>query len=208
MKKLLYWLIFRFVIGSQKWNQKRLIDNLIKSKELIVGDNTYGIYNLNIKRYKGSYARVSIGKFCSIAENVVIITGGIHPLEWISTYPLHERILGSPFPIGGMPYSKGDIVIGNDVWVASNVTIMSGVKIGDGAVLTAGAIVTKDVPSFSVAGGIPAKIIKHRFTAEQIRLLLEISWWNWPIDRIIDNIDLLSSTNIEEFINIYNPDKK
>ena len=75
--------------------------------------------------------------------------------------------------------TRGDVIIGNDVWIADNVTIMSGVRIGDGAVIACNSHVVKDVEPYSIVGGNPAKFIKHRFTQEQIECLLKIKWWNW-----------------------------
>ena len=87
------------------------------------------------------------------------------------------------------------------MWIGLNVTILGGVTVGDGAVLAAGAIVTKDVPPYAIVGGNPAKIIKYRFSKEQIEKLLKIKWWNWPMYKIFNNINLLENENIEEFIN-------
>ena len=87
------------------------------------------------------------------------------------------------------------------MWIGLNVTILGGVTVGDGAGLAAGAIVTKDVPPYAIVGGNPAKIIKYRFSKEQIEKLLKIKWWNWPMYKIFNNINLLENENIEEFIN-------
>ena len=83
--------------------------------------------------------------------------------------------------------SKGDTLLGNDVWIGANATILSGVKIGDGAVIATGAVVNKDVAPYSVVGGVPAKHIKHRLMEDQVRGMLEIRWWDWPLDKIKDD---------------------
>ena len=100
----------------------------------------------------------------------------------------------------GHPTSKGNINIENDVWIGAYSTIMSGVKIGNGAVIGASSVVTKDIPPYAIVAGNPAKIIKYRFTEEQIVSLLKIEWWNWDEYKIKDESFDLWSNNIDEFI--------
>jgi tetrahydrodipicolinate N-succinyltransferase len=108
---------------------------------------------------------------------------------------------GMDVPLHALP-PHSPIIIGNDVWIAADVKIKQGVKIGDGAVLATQSFVTKDVPPYAVVGGNPAKIIKYRFTEEQIKDLLEIKWWNWDDEEIKKVVPLLVSDNIDEFIKI------
>jgi serine acetyltransferase len=103
----------------------------------------------------------------------------------------------------GHPSCKGDIVIENDVWIGAKSTIMSGVKISNGAVVGAGSLVSKDVPPYAIVVGNPAKIIKYRFSEEQIQKLLTISWWKWDEQKIKDNAMLMWSNNIDQFINTH-----
>ncbi len=173
--------------------------DLIKKNLLEVGEYTYQWQGLQIDVYSGSEAKVTIGKFCSFSKNIRIITGGIHPTDWISTYPLHA-LTGLPGEMKGMPSTNGEIVIGNDVWIGTGVTILSGVKIGNGAVIAAGAVVTKNIPDYAIAGGVPAKVIRYRFTEEQIEKLLCIKWWDWTKEKIVQDINILSSNNIDEYI--------
>jgi acetyltransferase-like isoleucine patch superfamily enzyme len=139
-----------------------------------------------------------IGKFCSIAENLQFIMRGSHMMNWVTTYPF-QVVWGMDVPLHDLP-PHSPISIGNDVWIASSVKIKQGVKIGDGAVLATECFVTKDVPPYAVVGGNPAKIIKYRFTEEQIKDLLEIRWWNWNDEEIKKIVPLLVSDNIDEFI--------
>ena len=193
-------IIFKiFSINSNFENLKYLINN----KRLFIGEYTYQWQSLIIDEYVGSEAKVSIGKFCSIAKNVRIITGGIHPTDWISTYPFRNQFNLPGKTRDGMPKTNGDIIVGHDVWIGTGVTILSGVKIGNGAVVATGAVVTKDIPAYAIVGGVPAKVIKYRFTPNQIKDLEMINWYDWHIEKIKDNIHLLSSNSIEEFISIH-----
>jgi acetyltransferase-like isoleucine patch superfamily enzyme len=143
--------------------------------------------------------KLKIGKFCSIAWNVTIFLGGNHRVDWIATYPF-------PTPDGRWPKvqdkeheylgSKGDVTIGNDVWIGSDVTILSGVTIGDGAVIGTGSVVTADVEPYAIVAGNPAKLIKKRFTDEEIATLLDVRWWDWPIEKVRENVDVLCSGDI------------
>lgn len=144
--------------------------------------------------------KLTIGRYCSIASGVTIILGGNHRTDWISTYPfniIHEEFSH----IKGHPASKGEIMIGNDVWIGANCLILSGVKIGHGAVIAAGSVIVNDVPSFAIVGGIPAKLIRMRFEEKVIEALLEIGWWNYEFEEIKTVIPLLQSNRVKEFIN-------
>jgi virginiamycin A acetyltransferase len=101
----------------------------------------------------------------------------------------------------GHPSCKGDIIIENDVWIGANSTVMSGIKIGNGAIVAAGSTVTKDVPPYAIVAGNPAKVVKYRFTDEQIKKLLSIAWWDWDEQKIKDNAMNMWSNDINGFIN-------
>ena len=184
--------IFNDPPHSIKFSRDRIFKNNVR-----IGEYTYGVPKIHI--WTGKYT-LTIGKFCSISENVSIIVDGNHRSDWISTYPFSERIEGlaknENHPIG-----KRDMVIGNDVWIGKNAMILPGVSIGNGAVIGAGSVVTKDVMDYEIVGGNPAKHIRYRFTADQIDRLLKIAWWDWPVDKVKENIGILESDNIEEFIN-------
>ena len=144
-----------------------------------------------------------IGNFCSIAENFKVYLGGNHNKEWVTTYPfghINEGIFNN-FNGYGHPSTKGSINIGNDVWIAANVTIMSGVTIGDGVVIANNSHVVKNAEPYSLIGGNPAKLIRYRFTKEQIEKLLKIKWWDWEESKINAHTHLLCNNDIDKFIN-------
>jgi acetyltransferase-like isoleucine patch superfamily enzyme len=161
-----------------------------------IGEFTYG--NPEIL-FENDDANLTIGKFCSIAENVTIFLGGNHRLDWITTYPFSA--LNFQFPeasnVIGHPATKGDVIIGNDVWIGRGVVIMSGVRIEDGAVIAAGSYVVKNVGKYEVWGGNPAKMLKKRFSDEEIKLLCDLQWWNWDLNKIKMNVSVLCSKNFE-----------
>lgn len=135
--------------------------------------------------------KLKIGKFCSVACGVRFLFNSVnHSLKSLSTYP---------FPIfydewtHGLDVkdawdNKGDIVIGNDVWIGYEAVILAGVTVGDGAIIGARALVTKDVPPYTIVGGVPAKPIRKRFSDEKISALLQSEWWNLAPDEIANLI--------------------
>ena len=162
-----------------------------------IGAWTYGSPDCRYKSFGN--AKLKIGKFCSIAPDVRIFLAGEHATTTVSTYPFNYMFhAGAKLPRNNG--SKGDVVIGNDVWVGDGVLIISGVTIGDGAVIAARAVVTRDVAPYSIVGGVPAKIIKMRFDQLTIEGLLKVAWWDWPIEKINDEIESLSSQNLEDFL--------
>ena len=163
------------------------------------GKHTYG--NPIIHSW-GENAKLVVGNFCSIASNCNVYLGGNHRTDWVTTYPfghINQNIFNN-FNGVGHPSTKGDVIIGNDVWIGDNVTIMSGVTIGDGAVIANKSHVIKNVEPYSIVGGNPAKLIKKRFTKEQIDKLLEIKWWNWDDSKINIFTPLLCNQDIDNFI--------
>jgi virginiamycin A acetyltransferase len=98
--------------------------------------------------------------------------------------------------------NKGDTIIGNDVWIGHEALIMPAVTIGDGAIIASRSVVTKDVPPYSIVGGNPAKIIRQRFDGATIETLLEIKWWDWPIEKITKHLPEIVGGNIKALMNI------
>ncbi len=164
-----------------------------------IGDYTYGSPDGSPHLVSGGEnVKIRIGKFCSIAHDVTFILGN-HRVDWVSTYPF-PVFFSEAQHITGHPLSNGDINVGNDVWIGKFVTILSGVKIGNGAVIAVNSVVTKDVPPYAIVAGNPAKIIRMRFDDETIKHLQTIQWWNWDIQRILANIDLILQPDPEQFV--------
>lgn len=188
------------------------LKNVITDPSITVGD--YTMYNdfvndpVGFERnnvlyhYPINRDRLIIGKFCSIACGAkFLFNSANHTLSSLSTYPfplffeewgLEKRNVAASWD------NKGDIVIGNDVWIGYEAVIMAGVTIGDGAIIGARAVVTKDVPPYTVAGGIPAKPIKKRYPEETIAALSELKWWDWPENRIAQNLHAIQAGQLNE----------
>lgn len=166
-----------------------------------VNDPTQFEKNNVLYHYPINHDKLIIGKFCSIGCGArFLFNSANHTMKSLSTYPFplffEEWSLDKKDVIDSWD-NKGDIVIGNDVWIGYEAVIMAGVTIGDGAIIGTRAVVTKDVPAYAIVGGVPAKMIKKRFTEETISSLQKIKWWNWPKDKIARNISAIQTGNIE-----------
>lgn len=144
--------------------------------------------------------KLKIGKFCSIACGTkFLFTSANHALGSLSTYtfPIFFEEWGlDPKNIRSAWDNKGDIVIGNDVWIGYEAVILSGVTIGDGAIIGTRAVVTKDVPPYTIVGGVPAKPIRRRFDDNTVEELLKLRWWDWDKEKISRNLSAIQSGNI------------
>ena len=194
----------------ENYNRLCFLNNLVKNPNIIVGDYTYyddfedvANFEKNVKyHFDFINDKLIIGKFCMIASDVkFIMNGANHLSNAISAYPFAVFGNGWENAMDGKSYpNKGDITIGNDVWIGYNATIKAGVTIGDGAIIATNATVVKDVAPYSIVGGNPAIEIKKRFSDEKILQLLELQWWNWDIDKITQNIQNLTSTEIDNLV--------
>ena len=161
-----------------------------------IGDFTYG--DPLVLSWGEENARLKIGKFCSIGANVQIYLGGNHHNNWCTTYPFNV-LLKDQYPgiDGEVAATKGDVIIGNDVWIANNVVILSGVWIGDGATIANGAVVTKNVFPNTMVCGNPAKektVFYHKIPISALH------WWDWPLEKIASAIPILCSEYMDALV--------
>jgi len=186
--------------------------SVVTDPSIIVGD--YTMYNdfVNDPRdfernnvlyhYPVNHDKLVIGRFCSIACGAkFLFNSANHTLASLSTYPFpifFEEWGLDAKNVAAAWDNKGDIVIGNDVWIGYEAVILAGVTIGDGAVIGARAVVTKDVPPYTIAGGVPAKPIRRRFSDEVVSELLKLEWWNWPEEKISRNIEAITQGSIRD----------
>lgn len=145
--------------------------------------------------------RLVIGKFCALATGTTFIMNGAnHRMDGVSTFPF--PIMGGAWAehldlVTDLP-SRGDTVVGHDVWMGGNVTVMPGVRIGHGAIISTGSVVTRDVPDYAVVGGNPAVHIKDRFSPDEVRELLALAWWDWPIETVTEHLRTIASGTVAE----------
>jgi acetyltransferase-like isoleucine patch superfamily enzyme len=193
----LKWFLDR-AIGVAIGHDEAVLWRLRRSGRVIFGEGTGGVPQ--IRDYILDDSRLIVGNYTSLAGGAVIMLGGYHGLDRVTTYP-HRLAMGLPGAgEDGIPQVRGDTRIGSDVWIGTESVIMSGVNIGDGAVVATGAIVMRDVPPFAVVAGNPARPVRWRFSEEQREALLRIRWWDWPRDRVIDAVPLLAGTDLDAFI--------
>ena len=188
------------------------LKNVVSDPGIIVGDYTmYNDFVLNpadfeknnvLYHYPINNDRLIIGKFCSIACGAkVVFTSANHSMKSLSTYPfpiffeewgLDKKDVSTAWD------NKGDIVIGNDVWIGYEAVVLSGVHIGDGAIIGTRAVVTRDVPPYTIVGGVPAKKIRMRYNEETVGRLLQLRWWDWPPAKIKENLRFIMEGDIDK----------
>jgi acetyltransferase-like isoleucine patch superfamily enzyme len=163
-----------------------------------IGEYSYG----PLKILNQTDAKITIGKYCSFADGIQIILGLDHQKDWVSTYPFPAIIeFGGIDDVTQGPISKGDVHIGNDVWICQSAIILSNTAIADGSIVGAGSVVTKKfVDPYSVICGNPATIVGHRFPLHQRTELVKIKWWDWPFEKVVENLPMICSKNIQAFI--------
>lgn len=186
--------VFAIISSNAIVDKTAYIYRGVKAKESKIGAYSYVAANTDIEN-------AEIGKFCSIADNCRIGMSG-HPLQYISTSPiftekrnaLQQCWIEKDF----FEHKSLDerVIIGNDVWIGSHVLIKGGVHIGNGACVAAGAVVVKDVPPYAIVGGVPAKVIRYRFSPEVIGKLLELEWWNFDESKLKNSIAIFQKDNL------------
>lgn len=188
------------------------LKNVITRENIEVGD--YTMYhdfvndpnkfeqNNVLYQYPVNHDKLIIGKFCSIACGAkFLFTSANHTMASLSTYPFplfFEEWELEKENVTQAWDNKGDIIIGSDVWIGYEAVILSGLTIGDGAIIGARAVVTKDVPPYTIVGGVPARPIRKRFDDETIERLLKIKWWDWPEEKLARNIQAIQAGRIEQ----------
>lgn len=189
------------------------LKNVVSNPNIVIGEYTFYHDFKNdpkdfeknnvLYQYPINKDRLIIGKFCSIACGAkFLFNSANHSLKSLSTYPF--PIFYDVWGLENLKVidawdNKGDIVIGNDVWIGFEAVVLSGVKIGDGAIIGARAVVTKDVPPYTIVGGVPAKTIRKRFDDDTIEKLLKLKWWNLPVETIKRNIYAIQNGLIDQF---------
>ena len=185
------------------------LKNVITDPNIEVGD--YTMYNDFVQNpcdfqqnnvlyhYPINQDKLIIGKFCSIACGAkFLFTSANHSMRSLSTYPFPIFFEEWGLDVKNITnaWDKGDIVIGNDVWIGYEAVILSGVTVGDGAIIGSRAVVTKDVPPYTIVGGVPAKPIRNRFDKNTISELLRLKWWDWEKDKIYRNLPAIQMGDI------------
>lgn len=142
--------------------------------------------------------RLIIGRYVAIATGVqFVMNGANHPMEGFSTFPFDMiGFTETSRPALDHLKSRGDMIIGNDVWIGREAVIMPGVRIGDGAIVGTRAVVARDVPPYSVVVGNPARVVRRRFDDETIAALLDIAWWDWPADAVAAHVEAIRGADL------------
>lgn len=199
---------------GSNWPHTIFLKNFIDHPNIQIGNYTYyNDFRLPVEdvrkllvpyMHAGAPEKLIIGKFVQIAHGVQFITSSAnHQMDGFSTYPF--AVFGEPWSSSYNPEwpNKGDTIVGNDVWIGHEALIMPAVSIGDGVIIASRSVITKDIPPYTIVAGNPAKIIRKRFDEQTISKLLEIKWWDWPIEEITNNINSIVDSDINTLIHTY-----
>lgn len=194
------------------------LNQVIDHPRMEIGDFSYFGHFEVLQDYAGYLApylfplspeKLVMGKYCQIAHGVRFITSSAnHFMGGFSTYPFNnfrmtpQTTMEEIQAMFQVSERKGDTIIGNDVWIGMEAVVMPGVKIGDGAIIGARSVVVKDVEPYTIVGGNPAKPLKKRFNDGTIKTLLDIQWWNWPVEKVESNLETILSMDIEKLRDI------
>lgn len=185
-----------------------LLKPLVTSPLIEVGEFTYyddaddptAFETRNVLYHYGP-DRLVIGKFCALGEGVrFIMNGANHRMDGPSTFPF--PIMGGSWAehfglITDLP-GRGDTIVGHDVWFGYRITVMPGVRIGNGAVIASGSVVVSDVPDYGVVGGNPARLLRRRYDEDDIRRLLALAWWDWPLPHLTEHVHTVMSGTVDD----------
>lgn len=184
--------VYGLIVGPDNYQWNRLV----KAGRITTGPQTYGIPA--VLSYMLGTERLVVGNYSSLGGTYLL--GGKHSTTNVTTYPHRINFGMEGYGTDGYPTFVGDTHVGSDVWTCAGSFMMSGITIGDGAIVAAGSVVVKDVPPYAIVGGNPAQVIGYRFTEEQREALLDIRWWDWPVEQVREAVPLLAQPDIDMFI--------
>ncbi len=200
----------KMCILKNKWKKKNVLIgrncqmsfNCVFEGNNRIGDNTFFAGKIGRASYIGDQCHIvaDIGRYSCIASRVITVRGSHPTRQWVSIHPAFYSTnsqCGLTFVKNDKYFEKRDpIIIGNDVWIGDSAVLIDGITIGDGAIIAAGAVVTKNVMPYSIVGGVPAKVIRHRFEDESvINRLEDFKWWNQPIEWIVEHTEDFEDIN-------------
>jgi acetyltransferase-like isoleucine patch superfamily enzyme len=177
---------------------ERRFQALLRAGRVTIGRHSYGFPE--VVTFGGDPTRLHIGHYVSIGRDVRFLLGGNHRVDWVTTFPIRKVFGLAGANNDGHPSSKGDVIVGNDVWLGFGAKILSGVVIGDGAVIGAYATVTRSVRPYAIVTGSPARETRRRFSDAQVEGLLRVAWWNWSDAKVCAEVSQLCSENIDAFL--------
>lgn len=171
-----------------------VLDGTVDEGHLTLGRHVVGRPEVIVHPFERE--RVTVGSYCTFGSSVSILVGGLHRIDWVTTYAVRE-MYGLPGAWQEIPWSRGDVVIEDDVHIGTGVLVHSGVRIGAGSIVAPFSNVTRSVPPYSLVGGNPATVTAARFEPEAVAALLELAWWTWPDQDVRDAAVALRSGDVD-----------